>query len=248
MTWQPRTHADQAQAMMRDVADALGSRRRHGDRQHHDRDPGDRLSGCDDRDASRSSSPPGCSSAASSRSSRRSPAKATPACRCSPRSSACCRSSSGFALLRTPFQSVEVVIFVLGIFWVAQGIVRFVDGVRGASRAGTGRSSRAILGVVAGIVVLSTRSMSAVTLALFGGIWLIIFGGHPVLRRLPAAERRQGHWPRACAAVGGLGGRSARAPGAGIALVLSCRAAPNRRPSRERSRPSARGPASFAPA
>jgi uncharacterized membrane protein HdeD (DUF308 family) len=28
----------------------------------------------------------------------------------------------GFALLRSPFQSVEVVIFVLGIFWVSQGM------------------------------------------------------------------------------------------------------------------------------
>jgi len=32
----------------------------------------------------------------------------------------------GFALLRTPFQSVEVFIFVLGIFWLVQGIMTFV--------------------------------------------------------------------------------------------------------------------------
>ena len=31
----------------------------------------------------------------------------------------------GFALLRSPFQSVEVLIFVLGVFWLVQGIMTF---------------------------------------------------------------------------------------------------------------------------
>src|SRR4029077_20716989 len=55
----------------------------------------------------------------------------------------------GFALLRTPFQSVEVFIFVLGIFWLVQGIMTFIARSRrrkvasgGSSWAGSG-SSRA---------------------------------------------------------------------------------------------------------
>ena len=81
----------------------------------------------------------------------------------------------GFSLLRTPFQAVEVMIFVLGIFWVSQGIVGFVT----AFEVKQGRNWRlfsAILGVVAGIVVLVYPISSALTLALFGGIWLVILG------------------------------------------------------------------------
>ncbi len=81
----------------------------------------------------------------------------------------------GFSLLRSPFQSVEVVIFVLGIFWVSQGIVGFVM----AFEVKQGRGWRlvsSILGVIAGIIILVYPISSALTLALFGGIWLIILG------------------------------------------------------------------------
>ena len=81
----------------------------------------------------------------------------------------------GVALLRSPFQSLEVMIFVLGIVWVAQGIVRFIA----AFEVKQGRNwgiFTGILSVVAGIVVLEYPAMSAATLALFGGIWLIILG------------------------------------------------------------------------
>jgi uncharacterized membrane protein HdeD (DUF308 family) len=81
----------------------------------------------------------------------------------------------GFSLLRTPFQSVEVMIFVLGIFWVSQGIIGFVT----AFEVKKGRNWRlfsSILGVLAGIVVLVYPITSALTLALFGGIWLVILG------------------------------------------------------------------------
>jgi uncharacterized membrane protein HdeD (DUF308 family) len=81
----------------------------------------------------------------------------------------------GFALLRTPFQSVEVMIFVIGVIFVAQGIINFV----GAFQIKQGRGWRLFmggLGVVAGIIVLQYPISSALTLALIGGIWLIILG------------------------------------------------------------------------
>jgi uncharacterized membrane protein HdeD (DUF308 family) len=81
----------------------------------------------------------------------------------------------GFALLRSPFQSLEVLIFVIGVIWVAQGIIRFVT----AFEVKQGRNwaiFTGILSVIAGIIVLEYPGMSAVTLAIFGGIWLIIFG------------------------------------------------------------------------
>ena len=81
----------------------------------------------------------------------------------------------GFALLRSPFQSVEVFIFVLGIFWLVQGVMTFVA----AFAVKKGRNWRIVsgtLGILAGIIILTYPISSAVTLALIGGIWLIILG------------------------------------------------------------------------
>jgi uncharacterized membrane protein HdeD (DUF308 family) len=81
----------------------------------------------------------------------------------------------GFALLRTPFQSVEVFIFVLGIFWLVQGIMTFVA----AFERKEGRNWRlfsGILGIIAGVIILAYPISSAVTLAFIGGIWLVILG------------------------------------------------------------------------
>ena len=81
----------------------------------------------------------------------------------------------GFALLRTPFQSVEVFIFVLGIFWLVQGIMTFVAAF--ALRRGRGWALvSGILGMLAGIIILVYPISSAVTLAFVGGIWLVILG------------------------------------------------------------------------
>lgn len=81
----------------------------------------------------------------------------------------------GFALLRSPFQSVEVLIFVIGVFWVAQGILTFVS----AFSRHQGRGWQlfiGVLGIIAGIIVLQYPIDSAVTLAIIGGIWIIILG------------------------------------------------------------------------
>ena len=81
----------------------------------------------------------------------------------------------GFALLRTPFQSVEVFIFVLGVFWLVQGIMTFVA----AFAVKQGRNWRifsGILGVLAGIIILVYPITSAVTLAFIGGFWLVVLG------------------------------------------------------------------------
>jgi uncharacterized membrane protein HdeD (DUF308 family) len=81
----------------------------------------------------------------------------------------------GFSLLRTSFQSVEAMIFVLGICWVSQGIIGFVTAFE-VDRGRNWRLFSAILGVLAGIVVLMYPISSALTLALFGGVWLVILG------------------------------------------------------------------------
>jgi uncharacterized membrane protein HdeD (DUF308 family) len=81
----------------------------------------------------------------------------------------------GFALLRTPFQSVEVFIYVLGIFWLIQGVMTFVAAF--ATKQGRNwRILSGLLGVIAGIIILVYPISSAVTLALIGGIWLVVLG------------------------------------------------------------------------
>ena len=81
----------------------------------------------------------------------------------------------GWALLRTPFQSVEVFIFVLGIFWLVQGVMTFVAAF-GTKQGRNWRILSGLLGIIAGVIILTYPISSAVTLALVGGIWLVILG------------------------------------------------------------------------
>ena len=95
----------------------------------------------------------------------------------------------GFALLRSPFQSAEVLIFVLGVFWLVQGIMTFVA----AFSVKQGRNWGifiGILGVLAGIVILAYPIDSALTLAFIGGIWLVILG---IMQIVAGFQLRRAH-------------------------------------------------------
>ncbi len=102
----------------------------------------------------------------------------------------------GFALLRTPFQSLEVLIFVVGIFWLVQGIVTFISAFQRKQGRGW-QLFMGVLGVLAGIVILVYPISSAVTLALFGGIWLILLGAMQIYAgwKLRGASRPQSAAP-----------------------------------------------------
>jgi uncharacterized membrane protein HdeD (DUF308 family) len=96
----------------------------------------------------------------------------------------------GWALLRSPFQSVEVFIFVLGIFWLIQGIMTFVAAF--AFKEGRGwRIFSGILGIIAGIIILTYPMSSAVTLALIGGIWLVILGVTQIIAGIQLRSARK---------------------------------------------------------
>jgi uncharacterized membrane protein HdeD (DUF308 family) len=104
----------------------------------------------------------------------------------------------GFALLRSPFQSVEVLIFVLGVFWLVQGIMTFAA----AFSVKQGRNWGifiGILGVLAGIVILAYPIDSALTLAFIGGIWLIILG---IMQIVTGFQLRRAHKVLTGAAAG----------------------------------------------
>ena len=81
----------------------------------------------------------------------------------------------GFALLREPFQSVVVMAFVIGIYWVAHGIIELV----GAFSRKEGRGMAIVFGVisiVAGFFILEYPIGSLATLTWVIGIWLVILG------------------------------------------------------------------------
>ena len=104
----------------------------------------------------------------------------------------------GFALLRTPFQSVEVFIFVLGIFWLVQGIMTFVAAF--AQKEGRNwRIFSGILGIIAGVIILAYPISSAATLAVVGGIWLVILG---VTQVIAGFQLRSARSARSASATG----------------------------------------------
>lgn len=89
--------------------------------------------------------------------------------------------------LRSPLQTLIVLTLVLGAFWLVNGIVEIVDGI-----AGRGDSGRVwsivggLIGVIGGIVVLSSPILSAVALAWVLGFVLI---GHGVVAIVAAFSR-----------------------------------------------------------
>lgn len=108
----------------------------------------------------------------------------------------------GFALLRTPFQSVEVFIFVIGIFFLIQGVMTFIGAFSHKQGRNLGILS-GLLGIIAGLIVLTYPMSSAVTLALIGGIWLIILGIMQVVAgiQLRSARNRLAATPSAPSAA-----------------------------------------------
>ena len=99
----------------------------------------------------------------------------------------------GFALLREPFQSVIVIAFVIGIYWVAHGIIELV----GAFSSKEGRNWAIFLGIVsiiAGFIILEYPIASIATLALVVGIWLVILGVMEIFAafRLRSAAKQAG--------------------------------------------------------
>lgn len=74
---------------------------------------------------------------------------------------------------------------MLGVFWLVQGIMTLVAAF--ARTQGRGwQILSGILGILAGLIVLVYPIASAVTLALVGGIWLVILGD-PGRGRAPAS-------------------------------------------------------------
>jgi len=84
---------------------------------------------------------------------------------------------AGIAMFRAPFQSIAVLTFILGAFWVVDGIVGFVTGISAKGEDGRGwMIVSGVLGFVAGLILLLWPIESAVLLAWITGIWLVLGG------------------------------------------------------------------------
>ncbi len=77
-----------------------------------------------------------------------------------------------------PFSTIAVLVILIGIAWIVDGLAEILNawrapGDRGGAVLGT---LFALISIIAGIVVISQPIASAATLALIGGIILIVLG------------------------------------------------------------------------
>lgn len=89
------------------------------------------------------------------------------------------------ACLRAPDRTVVVLTLLIGAFWLVHGVADVVQGVLG--RGGSGRALTIVgglVGVVGGIVVLSSPGATAVALAWILGVFLVVQGAVTIVAAL----------------------------------------------------------------
>ena len=83
----------------------------------------------------------------------------------------------GIFVLRHLFQTVVILVILLGVYWVLHGIIEFFVAIdqRGAPARGL-NATMGILSFIAGVVVLSWPSPTLLVLVWVLGIWLVVYG------------------------------------------------------------------------
>jgi uncharacterized membrane protein HdeD (DUF308 family) len=82
---------------------------------------------------------------------------------------------AGLVLIKKPFDTLVVFTLIVGVWFVAAGIVRLVAAVASPEARG-GNIVTAILDLIAGVVILSWPDLGLATLAVIIGIVLILRG------------------------------------------------------------------------
>lgn len=83
----------------------------------------------------------------------------------------------GILVLAAPLTTVLVAVIWLGVFWLIDGIVAIVDGVRRRGHHGAGwETAFGVIGALAGIFLIIHPLQAASTLVLIAAIWAIIGG------------------------------------------------------------------------
>lgn len=88
----------------------------------------------------------------------------------------------GIVAIRNPLSSLAVLGMLVGIAWIIEGIMAFVEIESGGSRWYA--ITFGILSVVAGIVVLFLPVASLAALVIFGGIFLVVLGVVQLVRAI----------------------------------------------------------------
>ena len=83
----------------------------------------------------------------------------------------------GIFVLRHLFQTVVILVVLLGVYWVLHGIIEFFVAVDHRGMPGRGLNvTLGILSFIAGVVVLSWPAPTLLVLVWVLGIWLVIYG------------------------------------------------------------------------
>ncbi|HVW43370.1 MAG TPA: DUF308 domain-containing protein [Amycolatopsis sp.] len=83
----------------------------------------------------------------------------------------------GIVCLRHPFQTLEILTLLLGMFWVVTGVVGVVHALGSREMAGRGFAVFAgVVSVIAGIVLLAYPSVSLLVLVWLLGVELLLTG------------------------------------------------------------------------
>ena len=83
----------------------------------------------------------------------------------------------GILLLVWPLSAVFVAVVWLGVFWIIDGILAVIDGVRRRGSSGAGwEIAFGVMGFLAGLFLVIHPIEAAATLVLIAGIWAIIGG------------------------------------------------------------------------
>jgi uncharacterized membrane protein HdeD (DUF308 family) len=81
---------------------------------------------------------------------------------------------AGVICLANPFQSLIVLAFVIGIGWIAEGIVDVMSGVRGVITPRWLGFVSGIVSILAGIATFLLPAFALVTFVIFGAVLLIV--------------------------------------------------------------------------
>ena len=101
----------------------------------------------------------------------------------------------GIFVLRHLFESVVILVVLLGVYWVLHGIIEFIVALDHKGMPGRGVNIvMGLLGFVAGVIVLSWPAPTLLVLVWVLGLWLILYGligiaGAFMVRRATAAAR-----------------------------------------------------------
>jgi uncharacterized membrane protein HdeD (DUF308 family) len=83
----------------------------------------------------------------------------------------------GIYLLRRPLLSLLVLAVLLGIFWIAHGVIELFAAIGDSGLPARGWVALSgILSIAAGAVVLAFPDLSLLILTLILGIWLVVYG------------------------------------------------------------------------